>query len=140
MGLGVLQEDREILRELTKKSKDPRERERLRALCILSLGETVERVMAFFIVDESTVYRWIERWQHERNLHDKPWDGRLPAIGSMEKKEIKKLIQEKRSEEPWTQHELLGYQGTADLFRYEGTALFPGIPPHCSAQDWCTVC
>ena len=94
MGLGVLQEDREILRELARKSKDPKERERLRALYILSLGETVERVMAFFTVDESTVYRWIERWHQERNLHDRPRDGRPPAVGPADKKEIKKLLAE----------------------------------------------
>jgi putative transposase len=94
MGLGVLQEDQDILRELAKKAKDPRERERLRALYILSLGETVERVMAFFTVDESTVYRWIERWTQERSMHDRPRDGRPPTVGPTEKKEIKKLLAE----------------------------------------------
>lgn len=93
-GMDLLKEDRKILCELARKSKDPRERERLRALYILSLGETVERVMVFFAVDESTVYRWIEKWKQERNLHDKPRDGRPPVIGSDDKKEIKKLITE----------------------------------------------
>jgi transposase len=94
MGSVILQEDQAILRELARRSKDPRERERLRALYILSLGETVERVMAFFTVDESTVYRWIERWNRERDMQDKPRDGRPPTLGSAEKKEIKKLIEE----------------------------------------------
>lgn len=90
----LLEEDRDILRELARKSKDPKERERLRALYILSLGETVERVMVFFVVDKSTVYRWIEKWNEERNMHDKPRDGRPPSIGPAEKKEIKKLVAE----------------------------------------------
>lgn len=90
----MFEEDRDILRELARKSKDPKERERLRALYILSLGETVERVMVFFAVDESTVYRWIDKWNEDRNMHDKPRDGRPPSIGSDEKKEIKELVDE----------------------------------------------
>jgi transposase len=90
----LFEEDRDILRELARKSKDPKERERLRALYILSIGETVERVMVFFAVEESTVYRWIDKWKEDRNMHDKPRDGRPPSIGPDEKKEIKELVNE----------------------------------------------
>jgi len=92
--MGVFEEDRDILRDLARKSKDPKERERLRALFILSLGESIERVMVFFAVDESTVYRWIEKWTEERDMHDRPRDGRSPSIGPDEKKEIKELVNE----------------------------------------------
>ncbi|MGQ9720199.1 MAG: hypothetical protein ACUVXA_02625 [Candidatus Jordarchaeum sp.] len=31
-------------------------------------------------MDEATIYRWIERWQVERNLADKPKGGRPPKL------------------------------------------------------------
>jgi hypothetical protein len=125
MGSVILQEDQAILRELARRSKDPRERERLRALYILSLGETVERVMAFFTVDESTVYRWIERWNRERDMQDKPRDGRATDPRISREEGNQEAHRGERSEEARAQRPLLGHQRTASLFCFKRQAIFP---------------
>ena len=89
-----LDSDKELLRELARSCKDAKERERLRALFALSAGYSVSDVATIFCVDEATLYRWIERWQEERNLHDREKSGRPPLFGEKEEKELKKLIGE----------------------------------------------
>ena len=50
--MGIVSEsDSKILNRFAKESKDPLERERLRALYVLSLGEPVSRVAVYFSVD-----------------------------------------------------------------------------------------
>ncbi len=83
-----------ILNRLAKESKDPLERERLRALFVLSLGESVHRVASFFSVDDDTLYRWSERWNSEKDVSDREVSGRPPSLGENEKKEMKRLIDE----------------------------------------------
>lgn len=90
----MLEEDREILRVLARECKDGKERDRLRTLYILSLGESVDRVSAFFSVEESTVYRWIDKWKEDRNMADRPRDGRPQILNDKDKKEIRKLVEE----------------------------------------------
>lgn len=89
-----LQEDSAVLRELAHKCKDAKERERLRALYVLSIGYPVPEVMRIFCIDESTVRRWLERWDSERNLADKPREGRPPLLDEKDKEEIKHLVEE----------------------------------------------
>ena len=93
MGI-VSASDSKILNRLAKESKDPLERERLRALFVLSLGESVHRVASFFSVDEDTLYRWAERWNSEKDVSDRERSGRPPSLGGNEKKEVKHLIDE----------------------------------------------
>ena len=60
--MGIVPEsDSKILNKLAKECRDPKERERLRALCILGIGYPVSDVSRMFFVDEDTVYRWAER-------------------------------------------------------------------------------
>ena len=56
-GMGIVPEsDSKILNKLVKECRDPKERERLQALCILSIGYSVSEVSRMFFVDEDTVY------------------------------------------------------------------------------------
>ena len=64
------------------------------ALHALSRGYAVSLVAEIFCVDEASVYRWIDRWQAERNLADQPREGRPPKLAEKDKKEIKKLVEE----------------------------------------------
>lgn len=86
--------DSYLLDEAAKKCKDAKERERLRALYVLSIGYTVSEVVKMFCVDESTIYNWIARWQEEKTLADKPREGRPPSLDEKDKKEIRKLVGE----------------------------------------------
>ena len=61
MGI-VPDSESKIPNRLAKESRDPLERERLRPLCVLSLGEPVSRVAVYLSVDEDTPYRWAQRW------------------------------------------------------------------------------
>jgi transposase len=90
----VLKGDEGLLRMLAKKCKDVREKVRYLALHALSRGYTVSLVAEIFCVDEASVYRWIERWQAERNLADQPREGRPPKLAGKDKEEVKKLVEE----------------------------------------------
>ncbi|MDG6933746.1 MAG: IS630 family transposase [Nitrososphaerota archaeon] len=93
MGI-VPDSESKILNRLAKESRDPLERERLRALYVLSIGESVSKVAIFFSVDVDTVYRWAERWNSEKSVADLERSGRPPSLGEKEKKEIKRLVDE----------------------------------------------
>jgi len=90
----MLEEDRELLRELAAKCRDGKEKIRYLSLHAIASGHEVPLVSEIFCVDESTIYRWIERWQHERNVQDKTKSGRPSAISDKDKERIKNLIEE----------------------------------------------
>jgi transposase len=90
----MLKEDRKTLRELAHTCKNWKERERLRALYALSIGQPIDIVCSIFCVDESTVHRWIKKWKSERNLSDESKSGRPPSFTEEEKKELKQLVDE----------------------------------------------
>lgn len=90
----MLEGDEQLLRELAKSCKDSKEQNRYLALHAICKGYSVPSVSEIFCVDEATIYRWIERWNEERNMHDKPKSGRTPALDKDDKKEIKKLLEE----------------------------------------------
>jgi len=90
----VLRGDEWLLRVLAKKCKDAKEKVRYLALHALSKGYAVSSVAEIFCVDEATIYRWIERWQVERNLADQPKEGRPPKLAEKDKGEIRKLVEE----------------------------------------------
>jgi len=113
----MLKEDGRTLRKLAHEctSKKARERERLKALLALSKGRSVSEVADFFDIDEATVYRWVERWNEERDLKDKPRDGRPPVFGDKETRELHRLIEENNPKKyglkvsMWTCAELRDY-------------------------------
>ncbi len=91
-GMGIVPDsESKILNRLAKESRDPLERERLRALYALSIGYSVKEASRIFSVDEDTVYRWAERWNSEKSVADLERSGRPPSPGE---KEIKRLLDE----------------------------------------------
>lgn len=86
------QEDSQCLRESASKCKDAKEVQRLRALYAVSIGHPIPKIAEIFCVDEATVYRWIERWQEEKDLQDKPREGRPQSLDQEDKREVKKLV------------------------------------------------
>jgi transposase len=109
------QEDSQLLRESASECKNAKERERLRALYAISIGHPVPQVAEIFCVDEATIYRWIEHWEEEKNLRDKPREGRPPSLDKEDKREVKKLLKESSPQEhginasTWTCRELRLY-------------------------------
>ena len=93
MGI-VPNSESKILNRLAKESRDPLERERLRALYVLSIGYSVKEASRIFSVDEDTVYRWAERWNSEKSVADLERSGRPPTLSEKEKKEIRHLVDE----------------------------------------------
>lgn len=88
------EKDSYLLQELAKKCRDAKERERLRALYALSVGYSIEKVAEIFCIDETTLYRWMEKWQGEECLSDKPKKGRPNSLSEEDKRKIKDLILE----------------------------------------------
>jgi transposase len=83
-----------LLRELAAKCKDAKERERLRALYAISIGKPIAEIMEIFCVDESTVHRWIVRWNEEKSLAERPRTGRPESLDEKDKAEMRKLVEE----------------------------------------------
>ncbi|MBD3209980.1 helix-turn-helix domain-containing protein [Candidatus Micrarchaeota archaeon] len=88
-----------LLQDSARRSKDAKERERLRALYAISMGYPLPMVAEIFSVDEGTVYRWIERWQENRKLSDKPKRGRPVSLTEEDKKKIKILVEKSNPRE-----------------------------------------
>jgi len=95
----MLEEDEQALRELAKSCRDAKEKMRYLALHALSIGQPVALVAKIFCVDESAIYRWVDQWQKEKNLADKPRTGRPPILDEKKKEEIKRLVAEKDPKE-----------------------------------------
>ncbi len=90
----MLEEDSENLRNLYKKCKDAKEKIRYLALYNVSRGKEVTEIAEMLDVDRSMIYDWVEKWNNEKNLHDKPKSGRPPQLSEKDKTEIKDLIDE----------------------------------------------
>ena len=111
----MLESDESALRELARSCKDAKEKVRLLALHVISLGYSAEQAADFACVDQATIYNWIERWQEERSLQEKERSGRPPAFSEKEKAELKKLIEENDPQKQglnasaWDCHELAKY-------------------------------
>ena len=90
----MLEGDTNILGDLYKTCKDPKEKIRYAALYAVSRGKDVRTVATVIDVEESTVYDWINRWILEKGVSDKPRSGRPPKITKDDEKEIRRLIDE----------------------------------------------
>lgn len=90
----MLEVDESLLRTLARECKDAKEKMRLLALHAISIGDSISHTAEIFCVDEETVRKWIRRWGEEKNLKDKPRDGRPPSLSDEDKKEIKGLVEE----------------------------------------------
>lgn len=90
----MLENDSSILKHLYKTCEDATDKIRYEALCAVSRGFTVETVANMIMVEESTIYDWIHRWEKEHGVSDKPRSGRPPKITEEDEKEIRHLIDE----------------------------------------------
>lgn len=90
----MLEEDQPVLRELSYSCKDAKEKIRYLALHALSRGHVVPTVADVFCVDESAVYRWIEKWKTERSASNRPKSGRPPLLEDDDRQRIKELVEE----------------------------------------------
>ncbi len=90
----MFEKDEQALRELAAACKDAKEKVRYLALHAISKGYVASTVSEIFCVDESTIYRWIERWKKERVVQDKPKSGRPPILSGKGKEVIKSLLEE----------------------------------------------
>jgi len=91
----MLEGDTDILGDLYKNCKDAKEKIRYQALFAVSRGNNVKNVANIIAVEESTVYDWINRWERDRDVSDKPRSGRPEKITEDDEKEIKRLLDEK---------------------------------------------
>ena len=89
MGL-VSESDSKILGKLARECRDPKERERLRALFILSIGHSGSDVSKMFFIDEDTICSGTRK----ETCSDSERSGRQPSLGNREKDETKHLIEE----------------------------------------------
>ena len=88
-----LRKDSEGLKKLLEESQTT-EKEKIRALYIVSLGHSIGDVAEMFCVDEQTIYNWITKWREDKNLSNEPKSGRPPSFTEEEKKELRKLVEE----------------------------------------------
>lgn len=86
--------DEQALLELVVACKDTKEKVRYLALHAISKGYDTTTVSEIFCVDESTIYRLIERWKKEKDVQDKPKSGRPPILADKGKEKIKRLLEE----------------------------------------------
>jgi len=92
--MNELSNDSSLLKELYKKSKEVKERERYHALYIYSRGYTKKEIAGLFCCNEDTVKAWIDKWLQEKSVKDKPRGGRPEIITEEIEKDITKLVQD----------------------------------------------
>lgn len=90
----MLEDFAEVLREQASESKDYKERERLRALYALSIGQSFSLVAEIFCVTRETLHAWVAKFVEERRVSDAPRSGRPPALSGGEERELKRLVEE----------------------------------------------
>ncbi len=90
----MLEEDEPLLRQRAKECKDAKENIRYYALHAVSRGDSVTDTAERFLVERQTIHDWINRWNEEKNLSDKPRSGRPEKITEEDEKKIRRLIDE----------------------------------------------
>lgn len=89
-----MEEDELLLRKLAKDCDDAEENLRYYALHAVSTGDSITDTAKRFLVERQTLYDWIERWNHDKNLSNKPKPGRPESVSEDDKKTMKELIDE----------------------------------------------
>lgn len=90
----MLEEDEPLLRKLAKDCDDAEENVRYYALHAISTGDSITDTAKRFLVERQTLYDWIERWNHDKNLSNKPRSGRPESLSEDDKETMKELIDE----------------------------------------------
>ncbi len=83
IGTGLIPaSDSGIFNKFAKECRDQKERDRLRALYMLSIGYTVNDASRVFHVAIDAVYRWAERGNEERSKEDRDRSGEASGTSS----------------------------------------------------------
>lgn len=117
----MLEKDSKLLQELASQSKDYKERERLRALYAVSIGQPIALVCKIFCVTDDTIRNWITKWEEERSLKDNERSGRPPLLSQEDERELKQLVEENKPRKHginascWDCSELVKYFARKDI-------------------------
>lgn len=87
-----LTSDASLLRELYKKSRDLREKERYQALYLVACGYSYLEAAFIVCKNEETISQWVEKYLQEKSVKDKSKEGRPPIITKEIEEEISKVI------------------------------------------------
>jgi len=89
-----LAKDKEILKKLFKLCKEYPDKERYHALYIRSIGYSRKSVAELFCRDEDTIQEWENKWLKEKDVNNKPKDGRPNEIDKKTEDMIIKFVDE----------------------------------------------
>ena len=90
----MLEKFSEDLRQQASECKEYKERERLRALYALSIGQSLALVAEIFCVTAETLCAWALKFEEEKSVKDEPRSGRPPALDEAGERELKRLVEE----------------------------------------------
>ena len=89
-----MKNEKEVLLNLYKKSKDVLESKRAHAVLLIKSGRKISDVAEIFFVDEDTVRNWVTKWNEENEVKDAPRDGASLKLTKEIEKEIIELVDE----------------------------------------------
>ena len=81
-----------LLRELYKKCKDLKEREKYQALYLVASGYSYLEAAFIVCKNEETISIWVDKYLQEKSVKDKPREGRPPTVTKEIEEEITKII------------------------------------------------
>jgi len=97
--VNYMDEEQTQLLELYKKAKTAKESQRYHAILLVKTGSTVAYVSRIFYVDEETVRAWVNKWDDERNIEDKPRAGKPHKLTKEQEQELVNLVDENNPQE-----------------------------------------
>ena len=81
------------LKKLAKEEKNPRTKDRLKALLLLSKGVKVKIICSVFGIHEDVlIYRWLPKWNSGKDLTDKHRAGRNPVLEKEHKQALREYV------------------------------------------------
>ena len=93
-----MKNEKEVLLNLYKKSKDILESKRAHAVLLVKSGRKISDVAEIFFVDEDTVRNWVTKWDEENETKDAPRTGASLKLTEEIEKEIVFLVGENNPE------------------------------------------
>ena len=93
-----MKNEKEVLLNLYKKSKDVLESKRAHAVLLVKSGRKISDVAEIFFVDEDTVRNWVTRWSEENETKDAPRAGASLKLTKEIEQEIVFLVEENNPE------------------------------------------
>jgi transposase len=141
MKISLTQEEREELRRLHRRQKDPKEADRIKAILLLDAGYSREEVATILLRDEGTITTWRDSFLARKTLEDWLKDDRSGYQGRLNTEQMKavsafvedNLISDARQVQAWILEQYgIEYQVTSIHallhrldFVYKETSLYP---------------